>query len=144
MAQLLGPGVDLPALSLQGASSRSVAPCAEARGHPEAAMVTSGTCSGARTSPEVAGAKAWMSSGGAVRESRRVASTARISSVPRKWVEMASAPPQVKVQAAAANTHDRNAQDVLARLATLNGLPGCSRSQAGKPYVPMERAAKLQ
>ena len=131
---MLRPGVDLPALSLQGASSHSVAPCAVARGHPVAAMVKYGACSGARTSPEVADAKAWMSSGGAVREPRRVSSIARIPSVPRKWVEMAIAPTQVKVQAAAANTHDRNAQDVLARLATLNGLPSCNSSQAGKPY----------
>ena len=47
-AQLPGPGIDLPTLSLQGASSRSIAPCAEARGHPEAAMVKAGTRSGAK------------------------------------------------------------------------------------------------
>ena len=85
-----------------------------------------------------------MSSGGAVRGARRVSSIARLLSVPRKWVEMTDVPTQVKVQAAAANTHDRNAHDVLARLATLNGLPGCISSQVGKPYVPMERAAKLR
>ena len=107
-------------------------------------MVKSRASSGAKTSREAAGAKAWMSSGGTVRGTRRASSTARLPSVPRKWVEMAVVPTLVKVQAADANTHDRNAQDVLARLATLNGLPGCSRSQAGKPYVPMERAAKLQ
>ena len=57
-----------------------------------------------------------------MRESRRVASIARIPLVPRKWVEMVIAPTQVKLQAAAANTHDRNAQDVLARLATYNPM----------------------
>ena len=71
-AQVLISWDDLPALSLQGASSHSEEPCAEARGHPEAAMVKSRACSGARTSPEVADAKAWMSSGGAVRGTKSV------------------------------------------------------------------------
>ena len=117
-AQVLGPGADLPAPRLQGASSQSEGPGAGARGHPEAAMVRTRACSGARTSPEAAGAGSWMSSGGVGRGSGRVASIARSPSVPRKWVETAVVPVQVKVQAAAANTHDRNAQDVLARLAT--------------------------
>ena len=90
-------------------------------------MVKSETRSGAIASPEVAGAKAWMSFGGAVRESRRVAFTARIPSAPRKWVEMASSPPQIKVEAAAANTHDRNVQDSLARRATYNPMGGVAR-----------------
>ena len=46
-AQLPGLGTDLPTLSLQGASSHYEAPCAEARGHPEDAMVKSRACSGA-------------------------------------------------------------------------------------------------
>lgn len=129
---MLGPGADLPAPRLQGASSYSEGPGAGARGHPEAAMVRTRACSGARTSSEAAGAGSWMSSGGAERGPRRVASTDCRPSVPRKWVETAVVPAQVKVRAAAANTHDRNVQDVLARLATLNGLPGCSSSQAGK------------
>ena len=95
-AQVLGPGVDLPALSLQGASSHSEEPCAEARGHPEAAMVKSRACSGAKMSPEVADAKSSMSFGGAVRGPRRVSSIARLPSITRKWVEMAVAPTQVK------------------------------------------------
>ena len=141
---MLRPGVDLPAPRLQGASSHSEEPCVGARGPPEAAMVKSRACSDARTSPKAAGAESWMSSGEAGRGTRRVSSIARLPSVPIKLVEMAVVPTQVKVQAAAANTHDRNAQDVLAQLATLKGLPGCSSSQAEKPYVPMERAAKLQ
>ena len=40
---------------------------------------------------------------------------------------MASVPTQVKVQAAATNTFDRNAQDVLARLATYNPMGGVAR-----------------
>ena len=68
-----------------------------------------------------------MSSGGAGRGSRRVASTALSPSVHRKWVEMAVVPAQVKVQAAAANTFDRNAQDVLARLAFYNPMGGIAR-----------------
>ena len=126
-AQVLRPGIDLPALSLQGASSHSEEPCAEARGYPEAAMVKSRACFGARTSPEVANGKAWMSSGGAVRGPRRASSIARLPLLSRKWVEMAVVPTQVKVQAAAANTHDRNAQDVLARLATYNPMGGVAR-----------------
>ena len=62
-----------------------------------------------------------------MRESRRVASIDRIPSVPGKWVEFARAPPQVKVQAAAANTHDRNAQESLARRATYNPMGGVAR-----------------
>ena len=59
--------------------------------------------------------------------SRSVASIARGPSVPRKWVETAVVPVQVKVQAAAANTHDENAQDVLVRLATYNPMGGVAR-----------------
>ena len=40
---------------------------------------------------------------------------------------MAVVPTQVKVQAVAANTHDRNAQDVLARLATYNPMGGVAQ-----------------
>ena len=68
-----------------------------------------------------------MSSGGADRGTRRASSIARLPSVPRKWVEMAVEPTQVKVQAAAANTHDRNAQEVLVRLATYNPMGGVPR-----------------
>ena len=124
---MLRPGADIPALSLQGASNHSEEPCVEARGNLEIAMVKSKACSGARTSPEAAGGGSWMSSGGAVRGTRRVSSIARFPSVPRKWVEMAVVPTQVKVQAAAASTHDRNAQDVLARLATYNPMGGVAR-----------------
>ena len=126
-AELPRSGADLPAQRQHGASSHSEGPIAGARGHPEAAMVRTRVHSGAITSPEAAIAGSWPSSGGAERKVRIIASIARGPSVPRKWVETAVVPAQVKVQAAAANTHDP--QDVLARLAT---------------YVPMERAAKLQ
>ena len=62
-----------------------------------------------------------------MRGARRVSSIDRLPSVPRKWIKMAAVPTQVKVQAAAANTHDRNAQDVLARLATYNPMGGVAR-----------------
>ena len=83
------------------------------RGPPEVAMVKSRACSGARKSPEAAGAESWMSSGRAERGSRRISSIARLPSVPIKWVSMVVVPTEVKVQAAAANTHDPNARDVL-------------------------------
>ena len=104
--------------------------CREARGHPEAAMVKAGTRSGARTSAEVAIAKSWTSSGWTVRVSRRAASIARIPSVPRKWVEFARAPPLVKVQAAAANTHDRNAQESCATCYLKSDGRGCPAAGA--------------
>ena len=78
-------------------------------------------------SSEAAGAESRMSTGEAVRWTRRVSSITRLPSVPRKWVEMAVVPTLVKVHAAAPNTHDRNAQDVLARLATYNPMGGVAR-----------------
>ena len=79
-AQVLGPGADLPAPRLQGASSHSEGPGGGARGHPEAAMVRNRACSGARTSPEAAGAGSWMSSGGAERGSNMVYSSESVCS----------------------------------------------------------------
>ena len=70
-AQVLGPGADLPAPRLQGASSHSEEPGAGARGHPDPVMVRTRACSGARMSPEAAGAGSWMSYEWAERGSRR-------------------------------------------------------------------------
>ena len=64
-AQVLGPGADPPPPRLQGVSSHSEGPGAGARGYPEAAMVRTRACSGARTSPKAAGAGSQMSAGGA-------------------------------------------------------------------------------
>ena len=61
-AQVLRPGADLPAPRLQGASSHSEEQGVEAWGDPEAALVKTRACSGARTSPEAAGAESWKSS----------------------------------------------------------------------------------
>ena len=52
---------------------------------------------------------------------------------------MAVLPTQVKVQAAAANTHDRNAQDFLAWLATYNPMGGVSRLPERSEWAALRR-----
>ena len=68
-AKLPGPGADLPAPRLQGASSCSWGPIGGGRGHPEAAMVQTRVRFGAKTSIEAAVAGSWTSFGGAERGS---------------------------------------------------------------------------
>ena len=60
-----------------------------------------------------------------------------------KWVEMAVVPTQVKVQGAAGNTHDRNAQDILARLATYNPMGQVTRLMELSEGEALRRRVRL-